>query len=198
MLHPHTEMRFISEAIGGGVFATRDIPAGAIVFVRDNFDKVFTPAQFAALEGEYREIANLYSYRAADGHRVMGWDLSKYVNHSCAANVIATGYGFELAIRDIRAGDQITDDYGLFNVCEELQCGCGEASCRGRIAADDIHRLAPLWDEQLQALLPRVREVVQPLWAMVGDATRQQLDAYLDGRQPYRSVLTLAMPAAEI
>lgn len=33
MLHPHTEIRYISEAMGLGVFATRPIPKGTLLWV---------------------------------------------------------------------------------------------------------------------------------------------------------------------
>jgi uncharacterized protein len=45
MLHPHTELRFISETMGSGVFAARLIPKGTITWVRDDFDQAFTVEQ---------------------------------------------------------------------------------------------------------------------------------------------------------
>jgi len=196
MLHPHTELRFISDNLGSGVFATRNIPAGTIVFVSDDFDRVFTPDEFESLRGSYRELANTYSYRGADGNRIMSWDLAKYVNHSCEANVLATAYDFEIAVREIGCGEQITVDYGLFNICEELYCGCGESGCRGIVRASDIHTYAHHWDEQLRAMLRQVRVVEQPLWSFLDRRARELLAAYLEGRSTYQSVTALAMPEA--
>jgi len=35
MIHPHTELRFISEQVGHGVLATQIIPRGTMVYVKD-------------------------------------------------------------------------------------------------------------------------------------------------------------------
>jgi hypothetical protein len=56
MIHPHTELRFISEAMGYGVFATRSIPKGTITWARDDFDQTFTAADVEQLRPEYRRI----------------------------------------------------------------------------------------------------------------------------------------------
>ena len=39
MVHPDTELRFVSPAIGWGVFATRDIPTGTITWALDVLDQ---------------------------------------------------------------------------------------------------------------------------------------------------------------
>jgi hypothetical protein len=42
MVHPDTELRFVSPAIGWGVFATRDIPTGTITWALDALDQHFS------------------------------------------------------------------------------------------------------------------------------------------------------------
>lgn len=43
MIHPDTELRFVTPDIGNGVFATRFIPKGTLTWVRDRLDQTFTP-----------------------------------------------------------------------------------------------------------------------------------------------------------
>ena len=47
MVHPDTELRFVSPAIGWGVFATRDIPTGTITWALDVLDQHFPMRTFA-------------------------------------------------------------------------------------------------------------------------------------------------------
>ena len=56
MVHPHTELRFVNPLIGWGVFATRLIPQGTIVWALDALDQRFTPEQAAALPAYARRL----------------------------------------------------------------------------------------------------------------------------------------------
>ena len=68
------------------------------------------------------KIIKKYAYRNQDGKFVLCWDLGKYVNHSFHANCMGTAYEFEIAIRDINPGEQLTDDYGTLNIDEPFEC----------------------------------------------------------------------------
>ena len=50
MIHPHTELQFISEKIGYGVIATKFIPKGTITWVLDKLDRIFTPEEVRAMD----------------------------------------------------------------------------------------------------------------------------------------------------
>jgi SET domain-containing protein len=57
----------------------------------------------------------------------------QYINHSCTANVfirIAYGRIEFYARRDIRAGEELTCDYGLSYHEGELACRCGSTECK--------------------------------------------------------------------
>jgi uncharacterized protein len=67
-----------------------------------------------------------------------------YINHSCAPNM---GYDFEgnvIADRDIRAGEELTLDYGCFavNLDEPFECDCSAPDCRKRVRRTDWRMLA--------------------------------------------------------
>ena len=86
MIHPDTELRFVSDEIGYGVFATAPIPRGTIVWVRDALDRLFRSDEIEQLPPFYRAIVEKYTYVDAESMCVLCWDLAKYVNHSCRPN----------------------------------------------------------------------------------------------------------------
>ena len=70
-------------------------------------------------------------------------------------------------MRDVRVGEELTDDYGTLNIEDSFECYCGEETYRGIICPDDLLRHAPAWDQLVRASLPYVRAVEQPIWPMV-------------------------------
>lgn len=191
MVHPHTELRPVSDAIGDGIFATRPILKGTLVYVKDPLEIDLAPPRFEALPEDIREIADKYSYIDERGHRILSWDIAKYVNHSCEPNTISSGYGFEIAIRDIGAGEEITDEYGLFNLEWSIRCHCGSAKCREKIRGDDIDEYYPRWDEWVIDALEHFHSVDQPLRPYLAGAKAKALERYLKTGKGYRSVYEL-------
>ena len=167
MIHPDTELRRADERIGFGVFATRPIPKGTIVWVMDELDLRLSPARVRNLGAAYHQILDRYTYSNATGERILCWDLARFMNHCCEANVLSPGWEFDVAVRDIAAGEEITNDYGALNLDESFRCHCGLASCRGTVHPDDFERLADFWDDSVRAAFGEVRRVPQPLWALV-------------------------------
>jgi hypothetical protein len=167
MIHPHTELRFINETIGYGVVATRLIPRGTITWVRDAFDQVFSAARIDRLEPIYRDIIAKYCFVDAKGDFILCWDLARYVNHACDPTCRSAGYDFELAVRDIQPGEELTDDYGALNLEYDFTCCCGSANCRGKIRPSDLLRYADRWDEAVAEPFRLLSKVPQPLWPLV-------------------------------
>lgn len=65
--------------------------------------------------------------------------LDDLVNHSCNPNTGLLSRGgntYLLSLRDIPAGEELSFDYSTSMVDEpwSMECGCGEATCRGVIA----------------------------------------------------------------
>lgn len=185
MIHPDTELRFISDAIGWGVVAARPIPRGTITWARDEFDLVLPPERVVALPPHYREIVDRYAYVSPGGDYVLCWDFGRYVNHSCQPTSRSLGPDVEVAVRDIEPGEQLTSDYGELNLGESLECRCGVVECRGIVRRDDTLRLWLEWDGAVRDTLPSVRRVEQPLWPFVLEPAR--LEAILVGRLPLPS-----------
>lgn len=191
MIHPHTELKHISRVVGYGVFATHRIPKGTITYVKDSLESIISPTEYLVHGAEVREQIDKYSYIDEHGNRIVSWDFAKYVNHCCDCNTISTGYGFEIAIRDILPGEQLTDEYGIFNLEEEMELVCGSPACRKMIRPADFDTHYQAWDEKIQAAIPALFNVEQPLLGFVDPETRAALDVFFTDPTQYKSVYGL-------
>lgn len=188
MLHPATELRTINPRIGCGVFATDNIPMGTIIYAKDAMEIIVNAEDALYLDKKYREHIEKYSYTESDGSKVLSWDLAKYVNHSCDSNTLSTGYGFEIAIRDIQQGEQITDDYGMLNIEHSMPCECASLHCRHHIGLNDFSNCSPDWDRKVRAALRRIPYVPQPLLEYLSPEAYTSVEVYLNNNDHYRSV----------
>lgn len=167
MIHPDTRLGHASDTIGLGVFATRPIPKGTILWALDDLDQRLSPVRVRRLGERYRALLDRYAFFNAEGEQIVCWDIARFVNHHCEANAISTGWHFDVAVRDIAPGDQICNDYGALNLEESFTCHCGSAVCRGNIRPEDFDRLSDVWDAQVRDAFPHVTRVPQPLWDFV-------------------------------
>lgn len=180
MLHPDTELRFINEDIGFGVVATRFIPRGTITWAIDKLDQVIAPERIATLTGIYQRVLLKHAFRDAFGNAILCWDHARFVNHSCAPTSLAPGLNFEIAVRDIHPGEELTDDYGSLNVEAPFRCLCRAPQCRTFVGPDDFLTFADQWDAQIAAAFPLIASSPQPLWELVRE--KDDVLAVLDGR----------------
>ena len=186
MIHPATELRWVSEVIGYGVFATAFIPKGTITWVRDDLDQTFTADQVARMDEPYPRILDKYTFVDAEGMIVLCWDHSRFVNHSCDANCLSAGYDFEIAIRDIQPDEELRDDYGTLNLRQPFPCACESGRCRKQIAPDDMDRLSETWDALVRPVFPLIPHVPQPLWPLVKE--KADVEAALKHPERFRSI----------
>lgn len=191
MIHPHTIIKHISADIGYGIFASEFIPAGTITYVKDELEIDIASNHRLLKHPVYGPLIDKYAYKEPNGRHVIGWDFSKYVNHSCNANTISTGYGFEIAVRNIQQGEQLTDDYGLFNISHPMPCRCKEENCRHTIKPSDVDYYAEDWDYLIKQALSDLLAVPQPLINLVELSTHNAVMTYLKTGNGYRSVRTL-------
>ncbi len=190
MMHPDTTLKWVNDEIGFGVFATRFIPKGTAVYVRDALEvKVERNAELLK-NPAYRDIITKYSYVDAKGDYILSWDQARFVNHCCFPSSITTGYGFEIAIKDINAGDEITDDYGLLNIEEDIPLSCSKPGCRKVARANDFDLYVERWDATAKDALSHFYLVDQPLLQFFDKPTLNQLNQYLEKGAPYLSVRT--------
>ena len=157
MIHADPEVRFISPEKGYGVVATKLIPKGTITWVQDDLDRVFKRSELHSLNPFIRSHLHKYSFTNRHGDLVLCWDHGKFVNHSFNPSCFSTPYDFEIAIRDIHPGEELTDDYGYLNLEEPFSC-IDENTDRKTVYPDDILRYHQQWDA---LLLEHAREVLK-------------------------------------
>jgi hypothetical protein len=136
-----TEVRD-SKIHGRGLFATADIAKGEIVAVkggrivdRKTLREKITPRLgpveiqidddlfIAPVTDEERELSMLYS------------------NHSCDANLGMRGEITFVAMRDIRAGEELTHDWATTDDDDySVECKCGAPNCRKILTGKDWQR----------------------------------------------------------
>ena len=124
---------------GTGGFARIDIPLGmhVIEYVGDLITKQESLARC--------ERSNEYIFAIDDEHDLDGnvdWNPARFLNHSCEPNCEARfvdGRIWLVAIRDIRAGEELTFNYSydLTDYREHL-CRCGAKTCVGYIVAEEF------------------------------------------------------------
>ena len=177
MIHPRTRLVSIDREVGDGVVATRPIPRGTITWVLDDLDRMFTDSEVAALPACYEPLLDRWTFNDGRGHHVLCWDLARFMNHSCEPNCAGSELGFEIAVRDIEPGEQLTNDYATFHLHprEQFDCRCGSLSCRGVVTHRDAAHAVEEVRRQLATALPAVGEVDQPLWSLI--RPRQLADA---------------------
>lgn len=189
MVHPHTELRFINDVIGYGVVATRFIPKGTIVWIADDLDRIFTPEKIAGMDPLYQDILHKYCYRDNRGNYIFSWDLARYVNHSFRPNCISTAYDFDLAVRDIHPGDELTEDYGFLNVDEPFKPVPEKGSRRKAVMPDDLPKYYKRWEKLLVGAFKRFNKVEQPLMKLIKPEFRDKVEAVARGESEMDSIL---------
>jgi uncharacterized protein len=84
---------------------------------------------------KYENSPTTYLFGIGDGSTVIdGHGTAMFINHSCEPNCETEeieGKVWIIAIRNIRAGEELTYDYNLYDGDEdEALCNCGAKSCR--------------------------------------------------------------------
>jgi hypothetical protein len=187
MIHPHTKVEFISDEVGNGLVATEFIPAGTITWILDPIDRVFSPKDFNKLSPEFQEILETYTFRSNNGDLILCWDNGKYVNHSFKSNCLSTAYDFELAIRDIHPGEQLTDDYGYLNITKPFK-GTDEGTKRKYVYPDDLLKYHEVWDKAIRKVFGKITNINQPLWKYLDEVTRNGIVKIVYEDLPIKSI----------
>lgn len=195
MIHPDTELRFINAVVGYGVVAKAFIPKGTITWVQDELDRIFNPVDIQGISLLMQDYLEKYAFTNNKGEKVLCWDHAKYVNHSFNSSCMSTAYDFEIAIRDIYPGEQLTDDYGYLNVTEPFEPE-REDCIRRIVYPDDILRYYKIWDEQILQNLSNIKSVRQPLQKFVNNQQLNDFDKVCSGEVKLRSIKNCYYDAA--
>ncbi len=162
MIIPCTKVVHINDSKGNGVVATEKIPQGTVTWVFDDLDREIPMDRLKRMSLPCREAILTYSYRNKQGHLIFCWDNERFINHSFKPNCCLTPYKFEIAVKDIEAGEELTNDYGTFNIIAPFTVD-SEGSDRSTVYPDDLLRYSDRWDAQLHEAFGRFLHVEQPL-----------------------------------
>lgn len=175
MMHPHTQCTPIDSVVGAGVIATLPIPRGSLVWVMDALDQSIPESEIAQLPACWGPLVDRWTFSDGRRHRVLPWDHGRYVNHSCAPNCGGTEFGFEIALRDIEAGEQLSNDYAtlFMGPSEAFDCQCGAPNCRSVIDHRQVPEAVAAVRRALTQALDLIESAPQPLWPLL-DAQRLQ------------------------
>lgn len=107
---------------GKGLYAKCFIPKGTITFFECQKCRNVSTEEFKSmLTTVERNDVMMYGYRKADGSYLLPCDEIIYLNHSCNANILDSGMGFDMTVEDIKRGDEATYDYRFFHDPDELE-----------------------------------------------------------------------------
>ena len=130
---------------GKGVFALQDIPKGEVII--QYVGEIIT---WKTAQRRHPHNANdpnhTFYFHINDKHVIdalRGGNSSRWINHSCNPNCEADEVADEVyikSIKKIKAGEELTYDYGLTidepytaKLKAEYPCWCGAKSCRGTL-----------------------------------------------------------------
>lgn len=187
MIHPDTELRFINNIVGYGVVAKKLIPKGTITWVQDDLDSIYTEADLKTVNPVMLDYLETYCFTNNKGERVLCWDNAKYVNHSFNSSCMSTAYDFEIAIRDIYPGEQLTDDYGYLNIQEPFEAE-DEGTERKIVYPDDILRYHPIWDKAVKDNLQEIKRQEQPLLKFIPPQVWRDFSEVIAGQKELKSI----------
>lgn len=85
-------------------------------------------------------------------------------NHSCEPNAGFTGQIGIVAMRDIKAGEEINFDYAMCDgsAYDEFTCYCGSENCRGSVKGHDWMR-PELWEKYDGYFMPYLARRIEAL-----------------------------------
>ena len=105
---------------GVGCFAVERIRAGQPIWVFDKrIDSRVRISELSTFPKPIQDLLKLYGYEEThDGHHtlVLCADHARHMNHSDDPNVLDDGGEFDVAARDIDAGEELTCNYHTFDL----------------------------------------------------------------------------------
>jgi hypothetical protein len=119
-----------SSIAGIGLFADEDIPKGTVTWrFMPAYDRLLTEVELDEIPEPARSSLLDHVYLdAASGLYVLCADNARFMNHSDDPNTAGVHEkgaieGYDIATRDIEAGEELTCDYRIFDALVDLKLG---------------------------------------------------------------------------
>ena len=110
----------------------------------------------------YADNEVTYLFTMDDNKTVIdGFGMAAFVNHSCSPNCESDQFGDRIwivALRDIKAGEELTYDYCLWDgePGDEAPCYCGAGNCRGTMySEEEVERQKKILEEKQKSAKKR-------------------------------------------
>jgi hypothetical protein len=141
-----------AEDKGRGMFAAQDIAKGELVLIMGG--NIYAYEQLESLD----PVVRTYSIQVEENAYIaphQRYERSYLINHSCDPNIGVLGQITFVALRDIRAGEELGYDYAMTDgsAYDEFECLCGSPNCRGIVRGSDWQR-PELWERYGQHFSP--------------------------------------------
>lgn len=119
---------------GRGIFAKNNIKKGTIIVRIGEKERYYTKEQYKKFSPRFKKnIGKFVYWDKIKQLWVYPLDYTKYLNHSCEANVLNKG-NIDVAVRDIKKGEELTYNYSpILAKGEKFKCYCGSRYCKGII-----------------------------------------------------------------
>jgi uncharacterized protein len=116
-----------SEIHGLGCFADEDIIKGQLVWRLDpGIDLTFKSSEYENFPDSFKEFLKVYAYSPIDDSEkcyILCADHARHMNHSEDPNLMETSEGYNVAIRDIKKGEELTCNYKQFDQEASIKLG---------------------------------------------------------------------------
>jgi uncharacterized protein len=127
-----------SDIHAAGCYTTSDIRKGTLIVE-------YTGPRISKEQGDeiYENRQTTYLFGLRDGKEVIdGHGVAMFINHSCDPNCETDEIDnrvWIIALRNIKAGEELTYDYMLYDGDEDdpAPCYCGSRNCRGTMYSED-------------------------------------------------------------
>lgn len=154
LVSPKVEVRK-SSIDGSGMFAKEDISKGEIVYIKGGHilrkEEVFS----SGVINSYLPIGEDYFIAAQNSAEEINVKL--YNNHSCDPNCGMQGDITFVAIKDIKAQEELTIDYAMIDDDDySFACNCGSINCRKIVTGKDW-KLLNVQEKYLEYFAPYLR-----------------------------------------
>jgi hypothetical protein len=160
------EIRF-SKMLQGqiGLFAVRNLKKGTIIGHSELFgEEFYSWKDYVRLDKPTRRMIGKYCICTEDGFwgpdNINYLSLPWHMNHCCSGNVGFDEQGNFITIKYVRAGYELSYDYGLAetNPRFKMKCMCGSGNCRKIITGKDWNN--PVFRKKnLNIMTPELRSL---------------------------------------
>ncbi len=137
-ISPKAKKNLPSKIHGCGLFAVEDIKKDEIIVVKVGHVMNLKELKSLPIYDRHAELQIDDDLFIGPKNEAELLDSMAYINHSCDPNMGKRGDVIAVAMRDIKAGEELVSDYAMIcNNDNNFSCHCGSPECRKAISGKD-------------------------------------------------------------